>query len=223
MKKILLLLFAVTSMIALGSCGNRGGDRTSEMIEKLEMGEIPEEVDIYSVNVRQSTVGWVGKKITGSGHNGTIEIKSGELYAYEGDLLGGNLVIDMTGITVLDIEDPENNARLKGHLESDDFFSVATYPESSLEIVSFIPIEGAAAGSANYRVTGNLTIKGTTHGITFDSLINHTDDNILATASFDFDRSKYDVRFGSGSFFDDLGDNLILDEINLEVNLVATK
>ena len=41
----------------------------------------------------------------------------------------------------------------------------------------------------------------------------------LASAILVFDRSKYDVRFRSGSFFDELGDKLILDEIKLEVAL----
>lgn len=220
MKKI-FLLFVAASMVVFSSCAPRGGDRTSEMIEKLEMGEIPEEVNVFKVNAGQSKVAWEGKNITGSGHNGTIVIKSGELYSYDGQLLGGNIVIDMTRISVLDIEDPGSNARLKGHLESDDFFSVADFPESRLEIASFVPIEGAASGQPNYRVSGNLIIKGITHGIAFNALINQTDQSIQARADFDFDRSKYNVRFRSGRFFENLGDNLILDDINLDISLVA--
>ncbi len=222
MKKIHYMVIAAMMVIGAASCAPRG-DRTSEMMEKLELGEIPEEVDVFKVNPSLSEVVWEGKKITGSGHHGTLSIKRGELYAYEGKLLGGNLVIDMTSIVVVDIEDPGSNARLKGHLESDDFFSVATYPESSIDIVSFEPIEGATAGDSSYRVTGNLTIKGITHGIAFNATINKSDDTIQATTALDFDRSKYDVRFGSGKFFTDLGDNLILDAINLDIDIKAVK
>jgi polyisoprenoid-binding protein YceI len=223
MKKTLYIVVAAFLTGGLFSCGSRGGDRTSEMIEKLELGQIPEEVDVYVVNTSQSNVEWEGRKITGSGHNGTIAVKSGELYSYEGQLLGGHIVIDMTRIAVLDIQDPGSNARLKGHLESDDFFSVATYPEARLDIASFEPLGDVAAGIPNYRVSGNLTIKGITHGISFNAIIHQSDERIHSSAAFDFDRSKYEVRFGSGRFFENLGDNLILDAIDLSVDLVASK
>ena len=63
---------------------------------------------------------------------------------------------------------------------------------------------------------GELTIKGITHPINFSITLNSENN---ATAMLVFDRSKYDVRFRSGSFFDELGDKLILDDIKLEVAL----
>ena len=63
---------------------------------------------------------------------------------------------------------------------------------------------------------GELTIKGITHPINFSITLNSENN---ATAMLVFDRSKYDVRFRSGSFFDELGDKLILDNIKLEVAL----
>ncbi len=220
MKKLKLLAVLSVVLFAAASCAPRA-DRKAEIIERIEAGEIPEDVVVYTLNPVASEVAWEGKRITGGGHDGTIGVKGGELYVYEGDLLGGEVFIDMTRIVVLDIEDPENNARLKGHLESDDFFSVADYPEANLEIVRFEPIEDAMPGEANYRVFGNLTIKDITHGIAFDAIIDQQEQTISAKAEFSFDRSLYEVRFGSGSFFDDLGDNLILDEITLGVDIVA--
>ena len=38
-----------------------------------------------------------------------------------------------------------------------------------------------------------------------------------------FDRTVYSVKYGSGSFFDELGDKAIGDEISLEVELVANQ
>ena len=65
-------------------------------------------------------------------------------------------------------------------------------------------------------LNGELTIKGITHPINFSITLNSENN---ATAMLVFDRSKYDVRFRSGSFFDELGDKLILDDIKLEVAL----
>ncbi|MBW6497191.1 MAG: YceI family protein [Bacteroidales bacterium] len=220
MKRIKFLAVFAMAAIVMASCGG-GSDKKAEIIEKLEAGEIPEEVTRVYVDVNASEVAWTGQKITGSGHNGTIGIKEGVMYDYDGKIWGGNMVIDMTQIVVLDLTDPEMNARLKGHLESDDFFSVATHPEATFEIVRLEPIEGAASGEANYRISGNLTIKEITHSLAFNALVNHVEGGIDAYADFDFDRSLYEVRFGSGRFFDNLGDNLINDNINLKINLVA--
>jgi polyisoprenoid-binding protein YceI len=220
MKKLKLLSLVAVLVFAVASCAPRT-DRKAEILEKLEMGEIPEDVDVLVLNTSLSEVAWEGKRITGSGHDGTIGVKEGKIYAFDGALLGGEVYIDMTRIVVLDLEDPGRNARLKGHLESDDFFSVADYPLAKLEIVRFDPIEDAAYGEPNYRVFGNLTIKGITHGIAFDAVVDVAEGWVEARADFSFDRSLYDVRFGSGSFFQDLGDNLILDEIFLSVDIVA--
>lgn len=220
MNKIKYVAFVLVGLFGISACAPKA-DRTAEMREKLEIGEIPSEVDVFSLNAAQSEVAWEGKKITGSGHNGTIAVKGGELYVYNGQLLGGKVEIDMTQIVVVDIEDPESNGRLKGHLESDDFFSVASHPVATLEIADVQPIEGAAAGAPNHKITGNLTIKGITHGIVFDANINIGENRIQAVSDFAFDRAAYDVRFRSGRFFENLGDNLILDDINLSIDVVA--
>ena len=67
----------------------------------------------------------------------------------------------------------------------------------------------------SYEVQGVLTIKDISHPITFDVEV---DGNTL-NANLTFDRSLYDVRFRSGSFFENLGDKLIVDDIDLEVTL----
>lgn len=221
MKKVKYFAIMGIAAIVMASCGGQEAKK-AEIIEKLEAGEVPEEVARAAVDVQASEVAWSGQKITGAGHNGTIGLKEGVIYVYDNQLWGGEIVIDMTQIVVLDLTDPEMNARLKGHLESDDFFGVATYPEANFQIVDFEPIAEAAVGQPNYRVSGNLTIKDITHSLAFDAIISQTEGQINATAEFAFDRSLYEVRFGSGRFFDDLGDNLINDEINLTITLVAS-
>ncbi len=221
MKKVKFLIGTLAGMLILASCGGSSNDKAAEISASLEPGEKPENAVVKAVDINSSTLEWEGTKVTGSGHNGTIELKSGEIYMVDDQPVGGNFIIDMNGISVLDIEDPESNARLKGHLESDDFFSVATFPEATFQMANIKPIEGAAEGEANYTINGNLTIKEITHGISFPARISVSGDQVSAFADFDFDRAKYDVRFGSGSFFDDLGDNMIRDNVNLKVNLAA--
>jgi len=219
MNKLSYIAFLGLLVFSFAACAPRVNK--AEVIERLEAGEVPEEVTRAAVDPAQSTVQWLGQKITGDGHYGTLNVKSGELIVFDGRIWGGNVVVDMTTIQVVDITDPGPAGNLKGHLESDDFFSVASFPEASLQLVKFEPIEGAAAGAPNYRVSGNLTIKGITQGIAFDALIDHAEGQIAAKADFYFDRSVYDVRFGSGRFFENLGDNLINDNVNLKVSLVA--
>jgi polyisoprenoid-binding protein YceI len=100
--------------------------------------------------------------------------------------------------------------KLEGHLKSDDFFSVDKHPEANLIIKKV-----NSQKENSYNLTGDLTIKGITHPIDFTLEV--YDDKIKSILKFD--RSKYDIQFGSGSFFENLGDNLIYDEINLEVIL----
>jgi len=216
-----LKYIAILAVVAVSFAACAPRVNKAEVIERLEAGEVPEEVTRAAVDPTASSVEWLGRKITGDGHYGTINVKSGELFVFDGRIWGGNVVIDMTTIQVVDITDPASAASLKGHLESDDFFSVATFPEASLQLVKFDPIEGAAVGAPNYRVSGNLTIKGITQGIAFDALIDHSEGQVVANADFYFDRAVYDVRFGSGRFFENLGDELINDNVNLKVNLVA--
>ena len=164
----------------------------------------------FKIVSTQSNIDWVGKKITGS-HNGTIAVKEGELILNNGKLAGGKLIIDTTSIKILDITDPATNAQFAGHLASDDFFSIDKYPEASLTITSV---------SGNH-VEGNLTIKGITHRVGFDAAINVNGDLLTTTGKLVIDRTKYGIKFRSGNFFKDLGDTLIYNDFELNVNVTA--
>lgn len=163
-----------------------------------------------TVDVEASTVEWTGKKITGSSHNGTIDLKHGYLNLTEdGQLTGGEFVIDMNTIEVTDLTG-ENKGKLEGHLNSDDFFGVDNYDTSKLVIRKATPKSGNI-----YAVNADLTIKGKTEPVSFDMTVNEN----TATAKVDIDRTKFGIRYGSGSFFDNLGDNTINNNFTLDVNL----
>ncbi|MAU27360.1 MAG: lipid-binding protein [Muricauda sp.] len=161
------------------------------------------------VKTNESKVTWKAYKVTGS-HTGTVNLKSGTLiFDDNGMLTGGEFEADMTSITVTDLEG-EYKDKLEGHLKSDDFFSVANHPSSKLVFTNV-----KSTGKNAYEVTGDLTIKGITKPVTFDVSIYGS----KATATMKIDRAQYDVRYGSGSFFENLGDKTIYDEFDLVVDL----
>ncbi len=220
MKRISKLLPVVVLLI-LASCAGPGENR-AEILERLKAGEIPEAVDVYVLDVENSQLAWEGRRIVAGGHDGVLGIKKGEFYVFDGELLGGEVVVDMQQIVVLDIEDPENNARLKGHLESDDFFAVEKYPEARFEITSAEELQENDNGYT-HRIFGNMTIRGITHGIAFNGNIELGEDRLVSFSDFDLDRTRWNVRFGSGRFFDDLGDRAISDNFNLKLDIVASR
>ena len=168
----------------------------------------------FKVNTDKSKLEWVGKKVTGQ-HDGTVLIKSGSLETDGKTISGGNFVIDMTSIKVLDIKDPEYNGKLQGHLESDDFFSVSSHPEAKFVLTQ------AEKREKDYLITGDLTIKGITHSISFPANIVLKNSGFIADADFTIDRTKWDIKYGSGSFFSDLGDKTINDDIEFSLYLVS--
>lgn len=161
-----------------------------------------------AIKTNNSKVVWKGYKVTGS-HEGTINLQSGSLSFDNDKLVGGEFVVDMTSINTTDLEG-EYKGKLDGHLKSDDFFGTATHPTATLV---FTNVE--ASGKNAYNVTANLTIKGRTAPITFVISIYGN----KATATLKVDRTKYDVRYGSASFFDGLKDKAIYDEFDLVTDL----
>ena len=161
-----------------------------------------------TVNTETSKVTWKAYKVTGS-HTGTVNLNSGELMFDEGKLSGGEFEVDMTSLISTDLEG-DYKGKLEGHLKSDDFFSVATHPTAKLVFTKVM-----ASGKNSYEVTGDLTIKGITKPVTLDVSIYGS----KATATLKVDRALYNVRYGSGSFFENLGDKTIYDEFDLVVDL----
>ncbi|WP_299257394.1 YceI family protein [uncultured Aquimarina sp.] len=160
------------------------------------------------INASESSINWTGKKVTGE-HTGTLNFSSGFL-TFDSDVLkSGEFVVDMTSLAVTDLEAGKGKEKLEGHLTSDDFFGVKNHKNAKLVIKEATKMDGG------YKITGDLTIKGKTNPITFDLAVNGGS----ATTTLAVDRTKYDIKYGSGSFFDNLGDKAISDEFVLEVNL----
>ena len=175
----------------------------------------------FNVDVKQSKLEWHGKKVTGE-HNGLINIKGGLLQFKDNMLVGGEFEIDMKTIVNLDLESEEWNTKLVNHLKSDDWFSVEKFPTATLNITEVKSYEDEKS-DANYWVKGDLTIKGKTNPIEFAAKVEKTEEGVTGSATMVVDRSKFDVRYGSGSFFEGLGDKLIYDDFNMKISLTAAK
>lgn len=166
----------------------------------------------------ESKLEWIGKKVTGQ-HNGTVEIVNGGLFLDNDKLTGGSFDIDFRTTKVLDIEDPESNAKLTSHLKSPDFFAAETFPIGKFEILSLAPLSDGSQN--NYTVSGNLSIKDITKEIQFPANVKVNGGSVIASGDFNIDRTLWDINFRSGKFYENLGDKLINDNINLKFNITA--
>ena len=164
----------------------------------------------YQAIPSKSVLEWTGKKVTGE-HHGKINLKEGTFTIDDNKVTNGKFVIDMTSITNSDLEG-EWNQKLIGHLKSDDFFGVENYPEAVLVLKGNSKLVNNKA-----KLKGDLTIKGITHPVEFEA----TQYENTFKASLTVDRTLYNVRYGSGKFFDNLGDKTIYDDFTLDVEIVA--
>ena len=170
-------------------------------------------VIIKKIDTKNSLVKWTGYKVTGQ-HEGTITLKKGELkFDSDSNLIGGVFDMDMKSINTTDL-DGGSKDRLDSHLKNDDFFSVNKYNTANL-VFTKIKFSRNENSYKNYVVDGDLTIKGITNPISFEINIYKNS----ASVDLKIDRTKFNIKYGSASFFDGLKDRAIYDEFDLEVRL----
>ncbi|TXC75574.1 YceI family protein [Luteibaculum oceani] len=172
--------------------------------------------DAYKVNTTESEIIWKGKKVSGE-HFGKLKFSKGLFEAHGGDLFGGRFEADMNSITCDDLG-KEYGDKLVGHLKSKDFFDVENHQYASVEITNIQPEEGN-----QFTLEANLTIKGITSQVVFPAEIFTTSKKIVARGEMVFDRTVYDIKYGSGKFFEGLGDRMIDDEVAIKFVIVAEK
>ena len=170
----------------------------------------------YDIINTESELKWIGKELSTDTHTGTLALKKGKIDVNANGVINGEVEIDMTTIIVTDMQGKWGK-KLEGHLKSPDFFGVEKYPNAFIKFHS----EEKQIKDSQINLFGELTIKDITHPITFTAELLDIKPSIIAKANLSFDRSKYDVRFRSGKFFENLGDKLILDDINVDVLLVT--
>ena len=218
MNKIIISAITLASLL-VASCnsGNKSEDQKPEQAATAGAGAVS-----FNIDTTKSKVNWLAKKVTGQ-HNGTIKVVSGELKTEDGKVVAGKFDIDLNSINILDLTDPAVNAKLLGHLKSDDFFSTATHPKGTFEITSVEPLTGAADGKSNALVKGNLTLMGIAKPVEFPAVIKTEGDVLTASGAVELDRTLWDIRYGSGKFFPGIGDKMIYDTFKVEFALSAVK
>ena len=212
------LIIAITPLI-LFSCQNAPKADKAEATEAQSVSQTLSAE--YKADIQKSVIEWVGTKPVGR-HHGTLKLSDGSLSAPEGKLIGGKFTIDMNTLTP-DDQDAEGNAKLQGHLKSEDFFNVSKYPSSTFEITE---VKQGVTGSdvimkdATHTITGNLTMKGITKSITFPAKIASNGNQVTADAEFNIDRTQWDITYGNDK---SLGDKFIRPEVNIKLHLITNK
>ncbi|MFB6307031.1 MAG: YceI family protein, partial [Flavobacteriales bacterium] len=172
----------------------------------------------YKIDTEKSKVKWRGEKYIGESQSGVIDIKKGFIEYGDKGPKSCKVIIDMESIKCTDDMEDKWKNKLVNHLKSPDFFSVDSFPTAKFVCDNFVPVEGK---SHKYKAKGKMTIKGNTNTLTIPVGTDRSGENAHATAKFSFDRSKWNVRYGSKSFFDSLGDKAIKDMIKIEFYVKA--
>ncbi|MEC3907566.1 YceI family protein [Tamlana sp. 2201CG12-4] len=215
LKYILLVMVLIVSITA---CKDKAREATTIEATTPDNTEKPINPETYTAIATESIIEWKGSKPTGT-HHGTVAIENGTLEIANGNIVGGSFNIDMTSIVVKDIPaDDKKNAKLQGHLKSPDFFNVEAHPNATFTITGSEKLNGKTT------LSGNLIIKAIKNDITFPVSVTQNNGKIALTSEpFSIDRSKWDVRYGSKSFFDNLGDKFINNDIELKISIKASK
>mgnify|MGYP001407451005 FL=1 len=210
---IKLLIIFIFTILLTGCANNKESATDNQQIKTTKTSNINK--GDYIVNKDLSTIKWTGKEITTKSHYGILDLKEGSIYVNNDGIISGKVVIDMNSINCLDMSGRGKN-RLEGHLRSDDFFGVNSYPEANLIFTSWSVNN---LGKILYK--GDLTIKNITHPITFSGSVKKIDIGYRSTINLSFDRTLYEIKFRSGKYFQNLGDKLILDNIDITAEIVT--
>lgn len=172
----------------------------------------------FVFSAEESTAKWTGSKkiIKDYYDTGTIKIKSGLATFENGKVQSGEIVFDMTSIsgeTTSNTKAPVT--KLTDHLKSEDFFNVEKYPTATYKVIS------SEKTNDGHTLMGELTLTGKTAPLNVDIVTATENGNAIIAGVANIDRSKWDIKYGSDSFFDDLGDNVINDMFTLEFKVVA--
>ncbi len=187
----------------------------SNKVNNIKVIKHLEKSQSYKVDNHASKINWLAKKVTG-GHNGAIGISSGMFHVQNDVATDASLYIDIRSITDADLTDKNSNDKLVTTLKGETFFNSAKYPGATFVSTSVVHTSGL-----QYTVKGKLTIKGITNEVSFPATIIINKNKLTATAKISVDRTKFDIKIRSKSFFENLGDKVIYDNFDLDITLFA--
>lgn len=224
MKNISIVIVAMF----LTACAQSPEGTKTEAGEAKDVKNVMDQGTTFKVDPYNSLVNWQGTK-PGGEHVGTVKISGGNITVVDDEVTSGMFEIDLTTIVNFDVENESMNNRLVNHLKSEDFFYVDSFPKATFEIVEVEKLNGTPnldneTFEPTHRLTGNLTMRGTTKSISFDAEVEIEDNSIAArTDEFVLDRTEWGVNFKSRKVFSQLKDDFIHDEMGIAIELNATK
>lgn len=223
MKKFFMLFFAVSLMSMMACSTEKAGeseDGSAEGAEQTEFEEQTGKVAIYNFDATQSFMTWKASKAIGSSHHGKVQIQDGRLAVDGGNIYGGEATIDMTSLSVED-EDPTPTEKLTGHLKSGDFFDVENFPFAKFTVVQIQPADGSEGYNFTFR--GDLRIKDITKTVTVPASVSINKDKVtMKSPVFTINRTEWGINYNSG-ILGTVADNIINDDIELTINVVANR
>ncbi|ARN76582.1 lipid-binding protein [Nonlabens spongiae] len=221
MNKNFLKVTGLAAMIAF-TAACKDAENEVEAKEEAEVAEATMEAVTYNVDTQNSKIAWVGSKVAGE-HTGNIMLKDGMVKVNGEELESGEFTVDMTSIEVTDLEG-ESATNLKAHLEGTvegketDFFNTPKYPTAKFVVTGVESKEGKT------MLMGNLTLKDVTKNVAFPVMVSYEGNKMmLKSEPFEIDRTDWGIKYGSSNFTDVVKDKAIDDDIQLTVDLVATK
>ena len=173
---------------------------------------------VYTIDPAQSKLKWTGRKIGGM-HWGHVRLQQGQLEFQDANFVGGSFVVDMSSLDVQDIKKASSNKDLVDHLKSADFFNTTEHKTAQLKITKVTPTGKGGV----FDVEADLTIKGTSKGVKFQMTVSPSEGGIRGVSNLKFNRTHYGIKYKSSSFFKNLGDKVIYDDVEVAAELVATK
>ena len=192
--------------------------RIFSLLVALQVTAVAAFAQTFKADAEKSTLAWHAEKITGF-HDGTIALKSGTFKVEKDKIVSGSFTIDMSTIANTDLTDKGYNDKLVGHLKSPDFFDVAKFPEAVFTITKPVDLTKSVTD-----VHGTLTVKGITKPLSFKAVVLKVGGSFSFNAnSIVVDRTVYNIKYGSGTFFSDLGDKVIYDQFNVRLKLMAVQ
>lgn len=194
---------------------DKASDNTYDQKENTPLEEADDTLlaGEWILNSEESKLTYTASKIVGSSHSGTVKVKAGNMVIKDIGLESGEFLMDMTTIN-----ESANNETFLTHVKGEDFFAVDKHPEARFVIQS-VEFEESTDEGSRYNVTGDLTIRDKTNEISFDAFYLEGAESLSVKADFEIDRTKWDIKFNSSSFVQNLGDNAINDEIKFKLDL----
>ncbi|MDX5422947.1 MAG: YceI family protein [Hymenobacteraceae bacterium] len=200
MKKSFLPLVVLFGTIGFTSCDDAAVSKTT-----------------FALDEENSEVVWKGYSPT-LYHDGSFAVESKGIEVVDGNVKGGTFTIPISSIQNFDLPDEVKPVLLE-HLKSPDFFNMALHPSASFKITHVKPLSSPTE-EANYTVTGDFTMLGQTHPITFPAMITLNGSKLDIIASFEIDRTKWGMNYAADPA---LGEHHILPKVDIRLDIKARK